>query len=331
VADNVDMSDEIFNFLKRSPSVILTTHEGPDADGLGAEIALAQVCRELGKKCRIINSSPMAERYRFIDPQKEIETLDKSRDKKDFEQSVLIIIDCPDEYQTGVLKEFVHLALDVLIIDHHERVPLSPWKAFIDSSASSTCELIAEIAEDAGIQLNPISSAALFAGMSYDTGSFAYPKTTIRTFKTALRLIEDGVNPYNIYHELNETSTAGVLLLRKQVFSTLQIENDGRVAIQILRKEDLETTKTRIEDAESFINIPLAAKDILISIMIKENTEGSIRCSLRSKGTINVSKIAQAFGGGGHVTASGFRSSLSIEETLSKVLDKITLVLEQET
>jgi phosphoesterase RecJ-like protein len=325
------MSDEVFNFLKRRPSVILTTHEGPDADGLGAEIALAQICRELGKNCRIINSSSMAERYHFIDPLKEVEILDKSRDKNDFEQSVLIIVDSSDEYQIGAVKEFVSLAQDVLVIDHHERTPLSPWKGFIDNSASSTCELIAEIADAAGIKLNPISSAALFAGISYDTGSFAYPKTTIRTFKAALKLIEDGVNPYSIYHELNETSAAGVLLLRKQVFATLQLKNEGRVAVQILRKEDLETTKTRIEDAESFINVPLMAKDILVSVMIKENTEGSIRCSLRSKGKINVAKIARTFGGGGHVTASGFRSSLSIEETLSKVLDIITLVLEQES
>jgi phosphoesterase RecJ-like protein len=323
------MSDEVLNFLKRKPSVILTTHEVPDADGLGSELALAQICRELGKNCRIINAGPMADRYYFMDPQREVETLDKKRDKKDFEQSVLIIIDCPDEYQIGAIKEFVPLALDVLVIDHHEIAPLSPWKAFIDSSASSTCELIAEIAEAAGIKLNPVSSAALFAGISYDTGSFAYPKTTIRTFKAALKLIEDGVNPYSIYHELNETYAVGALLLRKQVFSTLQIKNEGRVAVQILRKEDLETTKTRIEDAEPFINIPLMADEILISVMIKENTEGSIRCSLRSKGNINVSKIAQAFGGGGHVTASGFRSSLSIEETLSRVLDKITLALDE--
>ncbi|MDR0313797.1 MAG: bifunctional oligoribonuclease/PAP phosphatase NrnA [Treponema sp.] len=323
------MSDEVFNFLKRKPSVILTTHEVPDADGLGAEIALAQVCRELGKNCRIINAVPMAERYYFMDPQREVETLDKDRDKKDFEQSVLIIIDCPDEYQIGAIKEFVTLALDVLVIDHHEIAPLSPWKAYIDSSASSTCELVAEIAEAAGIKLNPVSSAALFAGISYDTGSFAFPKTTIRTFKAALKLIEDGVNPYSIYHELNETSAVGALLLRKQVFSTLEIKNKGRVAVQILRKEDLKTTKTRIEDAETFINIPLMANEILISVMIKEKAEGAIRCSLRSKGTINVSKIAQSFGGGGHVTASGFRSSLSIEETLSRLLDKITLALDE--
>jgi phosphoesterase RecJ-like protein len=180
------MADEILNFLKHHSSVILTTHEAPDADGLGAEIAFAQVCRELGKKCRIINSGHMADRYGFIDPNNEIEILDKNRDKKNFEQSALIILDSPDEYHIGDIKEFVLFAADVLIIDHHERAPLSPWKAFIDNTASSSCELIAEIAEVAGIRLNQVSSTAIFAGISFDTGSFAYPKTTTRTFKAAL-------------------------------------------------------------------------------------------------------------------------------------------------
>jgi phosphoesterase RecJ-like protein len=325
------MPHEVLDFLKCHSSVVLTTHEGPDADGLGAEIAFAQVCREMGKECRIINSNQMAERYYFLDPQREIETLDKERDRTDFMKSALIIMDSADEYHIGITKELVPLAADVLIIDHHERVLQLPWKAFIDSSASSTCEIIAEIAAIAGIRLSQASSAALYAGISYDTGSFAFPKTTARTFRVALKLIEDGVNPYSIYHELNETSAAGVLLLRKQVFSTLEIKNNGCVAVQTLRKEDLEATKTRIEDAETFINAPMMSREIIVSVMVKENPEGNIRCSLRSKGKINVSKIAQYFGGGGHVTASGFRSSLSIEETLSKVLERITLALEQKT
>jgi phosphoesterase RecJ-like protein len=114
------------------------------------------------------------------------------------------------------------------------------------------------------------------------------------------------------------------LLLQKQVLSTLEIRNEGRVAVQVLRKEDLTATGAYLEDADSLINIPLKSKGIEVSVLVKENLEGQVRCSLRSKGELNVSKIAQSFGGGGHVSAAGFKSSECIEETLTKVLDKIT-------
>ena len=81
--------------------------------------------------------------------------------------------------------------------------------------------------------------------------------------------------------------------------------------------------------AEAFINVPLRAKEICVSVLIKKNHDGQIRCSSRSKGKINVSKIAQEFGGGGHVMASGFRSTLSIKETLAGVLEKITRALDK--
>jgi phosphoesterase RecJ-like protein len=90
----------------------------------------------------------------------------------------------------------------------------------------------------------------------------------------------------------------------------------------ILRREDLAATGALFEDAESFVNIPIKSKGVLVSILVKENEEGKIRCSLRSKGAVNVSKIAQWFSGGGHALAAGFRSDATLEETMEQVLEK---------
>jgi phosphoesterase RecJ-like protein len=242
--------------------------------------------------------------------------------------TALVILDTTDEYNIGKVRDFVSLATEVFVIDHHEPNRFNSWDGFIDKTSSSTCEMTVEIADAAGVVLNQVSATAAYAGIIYDTGSFAYSKTTVRTFRAALALVEAGVNPYTIYHELNETASTGAILLQKTVLSTLELRNEGRVAVQILKKEDLETSGAFFEDAENFINIPLRSKDIMVSVMIKENREGQIRCSLRSKGKVNVSKIAQTFSGGGHVSAAGFKSKDSIEETLAKVLEKITAVLD---
>jgi phosphoesterase RecJ-like protein len=112
------------------------------------------------------------------------------------------------------------------------------------------------------------------------------------------------------------------LLLQKKVFSSLKIHCGGRAAVQILRQKDIKSTGAAFEDAESFVNFPLKARDIAVSIMVKETADGRVRCSLRSKGTVNVSKIARIFSGGGHVTSAGFRSELGIEKALEQILEK---------
>jgi phosphoesterase RecJ-like protein len=263
-----------------------------------------------------------------MDPQNEVEVWNMSLVDGIPKNTALVILDTTDEYNIGKVREFVPLATGVFVIDHHEANKFSGWDGYIDNTSSSTCEMTVEIANAAGVVLNQVSALAAYAGIIYDTGSFAYSKTTLRTFRAALALVEAGVNPYSIYHELNETASTGALLLQKTVLSTLELRNEGRVAVQTLRKKDLEISGAFFEDAENFINIPLRSKDIVVSVLVKENREGQIRCSLRSKGKVNVSKIAQAFGGGGHVSAAGFRSKDSIGETLTRVLEKITAVLD---
>ena len=314
------MANAVFEFLKRHSSLVITTHDNSDADGLGAEKVFSQIAQALGKEVKIINPCPIPEKYRFIDPGNVIEVWQEAQ----FPQgSALVILDTADEYNIGEMREMILWVPEVFVIDHHEPSKLSKLKGYIDPSASSTSEMIVELALEAGVTLNLENAAAAYAGIVYDTGFFAYPKTTQRTFKAALSLVEAGVNPYIIYRELNESSTIAAINLQKTVLSSLEFHNQGRVALQMLRKEDLETCGAHYEDAENLINIPMKCGEIEVSILVKENREGQIRCSLRSKGNVNVSKIAQSLGGGGHVTAAGFKSSLGLQETVGLTLKKV--------
>jgi phosphoesterase RecJ-like protein len=322
------MLERVFDFFKKHGSFILTTHEGADADGLGAELVFAQILEKTGKSVRIFNAEKTAGLFAFMDPKGKVEVWDGKKYETLPEKSALVILDTSDEYHIGCLRDLIGRVRETFVIDHHEPAPFSVLSGCIDPTAASTCEIAVEAAESAGIVLDTDTAVAAFAGISYDTGSFAYIKTTGRTFKAALTLIEWGAVPYTVYRELNENFSLGALLLKKQVLSTLEIRAGGRAAVLILRKEDLSTTGANFEDAETFINIPLQAREIAVSILVKENEEGKVRCSLRSKGEVNVSKIAQQFGGGGHVTAAGFKSALSIEETLSRVVEKVKPLLE---
>ena len=316
------MPNAVFEFLNRHSSLIVTTHAPADADGLGAEMVFSFIAKSFGKQVRVVNSGPTLEKFRFIDPDDTIETWESIKGTLSRE-AALVILDTADEYFIGELRDLIPYVPEVFVIDHHEPNKFCTLKGYIDNTASSTCEMVMELVQAAGMELPPQYARAAYAGLSYDTGSFAYLKTTSRTFRTALSLVEAGVNPYDIYQRLNESNSIAALLLQKKVLSTLEIHSQGRVAVQMVLKNDLESTGAYFEDSEHFINTPMKSKNILVSVLIKENREGRLRCSLRSKGTVNVSKIAQSMGGGGHVSSAGFKSPLSPEETLALVLKKI--------
>jgi phosphoesterase RecJ-like protein len=112
-------------------------------------------------------------------------------------------------------------------------------------------------------------------------------------------------------------------VLQSKVLASLELYYDQQVAVQTLLRENIIECNATYEEAHTFINIPLKSGEIRVSVFLKENQEGVLRCSLRSKGNVNVAEIAQSFGGGGHKTAAGFKSKLPLEETKKEVLKKL--------
>jgi nanoRNase/pAp phosphatase (c-di-AMP/oligoRNAs hydrolase) len=222
---------------------------------------------------------------------------------------------------TGTTEaKIAKMVKETFIFDHHEPKPNSTVTGFIDSTAASTSEIAIELACHLNVELKANVAAAAYAGIVYDSGFFAYPKTNIRTFKAALKTLEWGVVPNFVYKQLMENSSYASMLLQKQALLNLDFYTGKKIAVIILRREDYETTGAAYDENENIASIPLTTKEVEVSILLKENPEGDIHCSLRSKGMVDVSKIAQSFNGGGHFNAAGFNSSLDTEELLEKVL-----------
>jgi len=318
------MIDKLKTFIERHDLFILTTHDPADADGLGAELVFACILRGAGKSFNIINSSPIPEQFGFMDRQGIIERLDSQKHAALPEQAAVIMLDTADLHNIGQMRDLVCRAKEVFIVDHHEIMSASFFPGICDPTAASTCELAVELAALMGVTLESGAAFAAYAGMVYDTGFFAYQKTSARSFRAAITLLELGVNPNEAYLKLCENSAARALLLQKKAFASLEIHCGGQVASQILRQEDFTEAGAVNDDADGFVNVPLRAREILVSVMVKESRKGKVKCSLRSKGNIDVSKIAHDFGGGGHVNAAGFKSDVNVDQTLALALTKIT-------
>jgi len=312
-------------YLSARNDLILCSHESPDADGLGAEFALATALATIGKRVRVINADRHSDSYAFMDPTGIIGWLSNTTiDDAEIQRSTVILVDTGDVMYSGKAADrLIAKAAEVLIIDHHEVKEVSVVKTCSMPAFSSTCEIVYRILKELGCNLSADIASALFAGIVYDTGSFAYSKTTVGTFETALDLVKSGANPSKIHGALYESSAISTLLLRKDVMSSLELYENDRIAIQTLTRNMLRETGCLYEEADGFINIPLQAGVVEVSIFLKENEEGTLRCSLRAKGTVNVAQIAQSFGGGGHKSAAGFKSPYPLETIKNKVLELV--------
>ncbi|MBI9105559.1 MAG: bifunctional oligoribonuclease/PAP phosphatase NrnA [Spirochaetales bacterium] len=315
----------IINFINENDKFILTAHETPDGDAIGSEIAAYLALKSIGKTVKIMNADPMAEKYDFLDVDKAIElfTSDKIL-PDDIHEWVLIILDTNDINNIGAIKEHVLSKVkNFFIYDHHEGGDSVSTANHIESDASSTCEMLYELFNVMKIDMPYEILIAIYLGIVYDTGSFIYPKTTAKTFAIAEACVSGGVNPNFVYSKLYESNSISSLMLQSRVLSTLEFFYDKHVAVQTMLKEDIEESGALYEEADSLINLPLKSEAIRVSVFFKENLEGILRCSMRSKGNIDVSFIAQIFNGGGHKTAAGFKSKYPLDVIKRKVLDML--------
>jgi phosphoesterase RecJ-like protein len=256
-----------------------------------------------------------------MDPKGLVEQWDKLKHGELPEQAGLLMVDTADERTMGQMKEIISRFKEVFVIDHHETK--ADFAGIADPSAASASEITVELAGSMGTAIDPQTAYAAYAGIAYDSGFFSYPKTGPGTFRSAISLYELGVKPNDIYRHLRENASIASLLLQKRAIASMTLYCDGRVAVQTLRIRDFAEAGALPEESEGFVNFPLRAKDIVISLLLKETQEGKIRGALRSKGKLNVAKIAQELNGGGQLNAAGFKSDLDINQTLVRILEKI--------
>jgi bifunctional oligoribonuclease and PAP phosphatase NrnA len=322
------------NFISRYDKFIICSHESPDGDAIGSEFAFLQALKKMGKKAYVINNDPTPFNFKFVDVKNEISCFENEKKlPKKLSDFGLFILDTNDTHNIGVISTYILPKVsEFFIIDHHEKFNDDKQSAgsISDKDASSTSEILYKFLKRQKIEIDLPMAKALFMAIVYDTGSFIYPKTSAFTFKIAQDLVKIGVNPNEVYSNVYETDSIPSIILRSRVMSTLELKFNNHIAIQTMTKDIILQTEASYEEGQSIINIPLRAKNIKVSIFFKEDLKGITRCSLRSKGDIDVCKVAQSFGGGGHKNASGFKFQDDMKVIKRNVLNKLKKYFEKE-
>jgi len=208
----------------------------------------------------------------------------------------------------------------VVNIDHHSTTALFGTINWIDSTASAVGEMIYNLCKATGVRVTKEIAECVYTALITDTGSFHYSNTTERTFKVASELVRIGVKPAKTAESVFASYPWSRIQLMGAVLSTARRDESGRVACMRQSIEMQELAKASDEDADGFVNYPLTVEEVEAVAMLKEYEPGVYRTSLRSKGDVNVAKVAEKFGGGGHRNAAGCTLKGSWEEAEAEIV-----------
>jgi phosphoesterase RecJ-like protein len=258
----------------------------------------------LGKKTIVYDKDPVPEFYKFL-PGSERFTDSIQNSSRFIRDKIpnLILLDCNDAERAGIEKlQFASSA----VIDHHETARDFGDIKWIDPKSPATGLMIFYLIKALGVTVTKEIAANLYTAIAIDTGTFRYSNTTPAVLRVSAELIEAGADPSYIAENLYETWTDGRFRLFLTVLNTLEICND--IAITHVTLDMFRETGAAISDTETFPGFPRKLKSIKISALFREIENNHYKISLRSKGRdVNVAKIAEMFGGGGHSNAAGYK------------------------
>jgi len=297
--------------IDKSSNILLTTHIKPDGDACGSVAAMYDALTALGKKAELVFPSELPEWYEFLFTKKPA-ILDKNITVEQLKQGqfcqpdLIVLIDVNSNNQLPKFSEYLKQSdKPVLVIDHHITNDGLGDVELIDAGAAATALIVFELLKYANWQITEKITKALFVAVATDTGWFQFGNTDSRVHRSCAELIDAGVNPTELYHDLYQNFSRQRFKLMTTMLSTLELHLDGRFATQHLHQADFERTGAAYSDTENLIDECWRISSVEAAVLFVELPDGRVKCSLRSRGAINVRKIAAKFGGGGHTMASG--------------------------
>ncbi len=315
------MREAVQKLLSRAQRPLLLAHQQPDGDALGATLGLMHLLAEQGKAPLVYSAGPIPEEYEFLPGLNQLLTEVPSAGDID----LAVVLDCHEAMRTGRASgDFLQNFEPVAIVDHHQGQAELGQAAWVDPSYAATCEMLAVLAGEMGWSLTAEAATCLFVGLQTDTGSFRYANTTPLSFQVAARLEEAGAEVWPISQEVYATRPQRLKLLGR-IMDSLWTSPDGALAVSQVRLKDLAALQAGPQDLEQAVEMIRLIPGVEAAALLREVSTGGVKVSLRSRGQVDVARVAMSLGGGGHKNAAG----VTLEGSLKKVRKQIQELLSQ--
>jgi bifunctional oligoribonuclease and PAP phosphatase NrnA len=318
--------EQVVAELRAADKLLLTTHENPDGDALGSLLAMHDILTQLGKDAVMYMSPdefPLPWEYRWL-------PLDDGlvmTPPDDVAERTIVFLDCGNIDRMPV--DFLQAdGLHVLNIDHHHDNTRFGTVNLVCPVASSTAEMVWRLSKELDVEITLKIAHALYVGLVTDTGRFMYENTTPVAHRMAAELIDAGVDPHWVYRQLYEELPFRRLQLLQRALSSVERHDNGSLTVAHLTKGDYEDTGALETDSEGVVDHMRAVEGTRVAVLVRElladDREGMRKVSLRATdGSVDVSRLARSFGGGGHPQAAGFSTAVPYRELVDQLREQV--------
>ncbi|MBQ8654102.1 MAG: bifunctional oligoribonuclease/PAP phosphatase NrnA [Clostridia bacterium] len=293
--------DAVAALIRESQRIALCCHVNPDGDTLGSALALRLGLISLGKDAEVFCQDKTPDILRSLAGIETVRVPEEAQGRFD----LLISIDVSDEKRMGRCISLMDMADRTAQIDHHGTNPCFMQVNSVDPASPATAVLIREQLSALGVALDSRIAACLYAGLSTDTGNFAFASTTAETFRVMAELMEAGLQLGEMNRQLFRQRAKAQVQLLNRALSTLEFHRGGQVTLMTLTRKDFEECGALPEHADMVVNYGLDIEGVKASAMLRENGDGKVKVSFRAVEPARVDRAAASFGGGGHAQASG--------------------------
>jgi len=314
-----DLLASLQKLCDRHERFLVISHVRPDGDAYGSTLGLALCLQAMGKDVRAVNADGLSPLFEFLPGSKSLTATLSAAPEPD---RLIIAVDCADQRRLGAAFDQWQRPPDVNI-DHHVSNPGYAPLNLIDAESPATAQVLYEIISGLKWPLTPEVAANLYVGIMTDTGNFRYRQTTAHTFEVAARLVDAGADPTDLAEACYQSFRAERLLLISEVFKAIHFADRNRVAWFSLTPEMYAISGAIPDETEGLIEYLQAVKTVEVAFLLESLPDGLTRASMRSRGTVDVQRICQEFGGGGHRLAAGLRTKLDPVALEKKLLDLI--------
>jgi phosphoesterase RecJ-like protein len=307
----------LLDLIRKRNSFAITSHVRPDGDAIGSSLGLLHLLEAMGKQAIVVFTDPIPPNFHFLPGVKRISTHLPPVD-------AVVFLECDSVQRSSVNQAEFDAARPLLTIniDHHRSGRDFAEFNWIDPQAAAVGAMVYELVLAAGVEITLAMADCLYAAILTDTGSFNYPSTVAATFAMAERLVKSGTSADRIARAIYFCNPASKVRLLGVALSNLEIE--GAVCWSCVTLAEMERVGASVEDCEGVVNHLIGIAGIEAAVFLRELPgHNQFRLSMRSRGTLDVSTIAERFGGGGHRSASGCTMSGSLAEVTERIVDQL--------
>lgn len=307
--------NEILEKIAASEHIVVISHIDPDADSLGSASAMYTFLLQNHKKASWFCKTKSIDRKFAVIP-----WFEKIKESFPLSADLAIAFDCADEKRLGA-----EIACELINIDHHATNTLYGNINLVCHDAISTTEILRDYFKTNGFKINKKMATALYAGLLEDSEAFLSTKVDGTTFASALELIESGADFKLCNKKIIKSTSLGALRIKAFMFADMSLECNAKVAFFCVSDEKIKASGADYDDCKSALEESLNLEYVEVAVLLRQNSDFTVKVSIRTKGNVNAGEIAKKVGGGGHSNRAGFElgNGVSLEDVKSMILNLI--------